>query len=329
MVILDLKDKKLLVALSQNSRASQAQIGKAIGISKSAIPYRINRLREAGIIRRFITVVNLSAIGYSTYNVFFKLNATKEREDSVFHYFDQHPFVIWSCRFLGMWDFHVEVAAKDFRHFQNILQDIVKELGDCLDDYRTHIALDIFKVEHLPKHFVDEANIEELKQPNRKWKETVQLDVIEREILYALNQDAVAPLHVIAKNCGTSLDVVHYRMKKLYKEGVILQYIPFVSLNKIGYTEYFCHVQLKHISLEKNKSLKQYLTQHKNIKYSFSGASQLEVLFLLAVKGLHELDDLVREMKNLFGEYILDMQLHLITEQGNFTMFPDGLRKHI
>ena len=59
MAVLDLKDKKLLVALSQNSRASHNQLGKAVGISKSAVPYRIKRLREEGIIRRFMTVVNL------------------------------------------------------------------------------------------------------------------------------------------------------------------------------------------------------------------------------------------------------------------------------
>jgi Lrp/AsnC family transcriptional regulator, leucine-responsive regulatory protein len=325
MVTLDLKDKKLLVALSQNSRASQAQLGKAVGISKSAVPYRIKRLEKAGVIRRFLTIVNFSAIGLTTYNVFFKLRASKEREDNVFQYFDQHPHVIWSCRFLGMWDFHVEIVAQDFAHFNGILSGMLEELGDALDDYRTHIALEVYRVEHLPKEFVNEACVEPFSLPDRSWKENVVLDPIEKKILFSLNKNAVAPLHAIATDCGVSLDIVHYRIKKMYKEGVIIQYLPFVAIEKLGYTEYFCHLELRHLTKEKEKSLKQFLVQHNNVKYAFRGASHLEVLFLLAVHTIDELDQTIRELKQQFGEYLLEVHIHLITEQGNFTMWPKGL----
>lgn len=326
---IDLKDRKLLVALSQNSRASQTQLGKAVGISKSAVPYRIKKLQEAGIIRRFLTVVNFSAIGYTTYNVFFQLNVTKQREAELFHYFDNHPFTTWVCRFLGMWDFQVEIVAKDFGHFNHILSEIVQELGDALDDYRTHITLEIYKVEHLPKQFVEDAHVEAFEAPSRQWKETVVLDDIDRKLLFALNNNAVAPLHILAEQCGTTLDIVHYRMKKLFKEGIILQYIPFVALERLGYTEYFCHIQLRHLNPEKAQSLKQYILQHKQIKYAFRGASQLEVLFVLAVQSIQELDLLIQEMKQLFFQHILDIQPYLITEQGKFHLFPEGLTKTI
>ena len=326
---LDLKDKKLLVALSQNSRASHNQLGKAVGISKSAVPYRIKRLREDGIIRRFLTVVNLSAVGYTTYNVFFKLHASKEQEKKIFYYFDMHPFTTWVCKFLGMWDFHVEIVARDFSHFNQILMQMVEELGAALEDYRTHIALEIYKVEHLPKQFVQSAKIAPLETPSRVWKEHTALDAIDRKLLYALGNDAVAPLHMLAQQSGTTLDVVHYRMKKLYAEGVILHYIPFVALEKIGYTEYFCHLQLRHLTPEKAQSLKQFILQHGHIKYAFRGASQLEILFLLAVENITELDAIIQELKQHFFSHLLDLQTHLITEQGKFHLFPEGLTKNI
>ncbi len=325
MADLDLKDKKLLVALSQNSRASHNQLGKAVGISKSAVPYRIKRLREEGIIRRFMTVVNLSAVGYTTYNVFFKLHASKEQEKKIFYYFDMHPFTTWVCKFLGMWDFHAEIVARDFKHFNQILMQIVEELGSTLEDYRTHIALETYKVEHLPKQFVQSAKVTPLETPSRVWKENVVLDAIDRKLLYALGNNAVAPLHVLAQQCGTTLDVVHYRMKKLYGEGVILHYIPFVALENVGYTEYFCHLQLRHLTPEKALSLKQFILQHGHIKYAFRGASQLEVLFLLAVQNITELDVVIQELKQHFFSHILDIHTHLITEQGKFHLFPEGL----
>ncbi len=327
MVDLDLKDRKLLVALSQNSRASHAQLGKAVGISKSSVPYRIKRLSEQGIIRRFLTVVNLTAAGYTTYNVFFKLHASSEQEKKIFYYFDMHPFTTWVCKFLGMWDFHVEIAATDFNHFNEILMQMVQELGTALEDYRTHIALEIYKVEHLPKQFVKSAKITALETVPRHWKEHVVLDAIDRKLLFALNNDAIAPLHALAKECNTTLDVVYYRIKKLYTEGIILHYIPFVALEKIGYTEYFCHLELRHLTFEKAQSLKQFILQHQHIKYAFRGATQLEVLFLLAVQNTAELDAVIQELKLLFFSHILDIQTHLITEQGKFHLFPEGLTK--
>lgn len=329
MTVLDLKDKKLLVALSQNSRASHAQLGKAVGISKSAIPYRIKRLRDEGIIRRFLTVVNLSAVGYTTYNIFFKLHASKEQEKKIFYYFDMHPFTTWVCKFLGMWDFHVEIVARDFSHFNQILTQMVEELGAALEDYRTHIALEIYKVEHLPKQFVQSAKVTPLETSSRLWKEQIALDAIDRKLLYALGNDAALPLHALAQQCETTLDVIHYRMKKLYTEGAILQYIPFVALEKIGYIEYFCHLQLRHLTPEKALSLKQFILQHGHIKYAFRGASQLEVLFLLAVQNVTELDTIIQELKQHFFSHILDFQTHLITEQGKFHLFPEGLTKSI
>lgn len=327
MQLLDLKDRKLLVALSQNSRASAAQLGKAVGISKSAVPYRIKRLQDAQIIRRFLTVVNLSAAGYITYNVFFKLHASKEQEKKIFYYFDMHPFTTWVCKFLGMWDFHVEIVATNFNHFNEILMQMVQELGNMLEDYKTHIALEVYKVEHLPKQFVKNAKISPLETAPRHWKEHIILDSVDKKLLFALNNNGIAPLHTLAQECDTTLDVVYYRMKKLYTEGIIIQYIPFIALEKIGYTEYFCHMQLRHLTIEKAQSLKQFILQHPNIKYAFRGATQLEVLFLLAVQNTTELDAVIQELKLHFFSHILDIHTHLITEQGKFHLFPEGLTK--
>lgn len=325
MVHLDIKDKKLLVVLAQNSRQSQSQIGKAVGISKSAVAYRINQLKKQGIIRRFLTVVNLTAVGYTTYNVFFKIHATKEKEDALFHYFDNHPFVQWCCRFLGEWDFHAEIVAKDIMHFNAIMAEITQSLGDILEDYRVHTALEIFTVNHLPKIFVQEAQLPMPEAVKRIWKSEYVLDAMDKKILHELNNDAVAPLHLLAEKCGATIDVVHYRMKKLMHNGIIITYIPLVAIYNLGFTEYFCHVHMRNLTKEKANSLKHHMLNNPYVKYAFRGASQLEVLFLIAVPSVAELDETIRELKLHFYENILDITPYLITEQGNFTLFPKGL----
>jgi len=321
---IDLKDKKLIVALARNSRESQTKLGKIVGLSKSAIGYRIEQLKKQGIIKRFMTVVNLTAAGYTTYNVFFKIHATKEKEDELFQYLNTHAFVQWCCRFLGEWDFHAEIAAKDIIHFNKIMIEITQTFADSLEDYRVHTALEIYCVNHIPKKFIQEAKLPVLEPVKRKQKQ-YEIDAIDRKLLYELNNDASAPLHVLAEKCNTSIDVVHYRMKKLAEHGIIIAYIPFIDIKKLGFTEYFCHLHLRNLTEEKASSLKQYFLQNPYIKYAFRGASQLEMLFLIAVQDTVELDTTIRELKSIFFENILDITPYLITEQGNYTLFPKGL----
>jgi DNA-binding Lrp family transcriptional regulator len=55
MLKIDLKDRKILYQLDINSRQSYSQIAKKVGLSKTVLVYRINRLKEKGVIRKFYT----------------------------------------------------------------------------------------------------------------------------------------------------------------------------------------------------------------------------------------------------------------------------------
>jgi hypothetical protein len=82
---------------------------------------------------------------------------------------------------------------------------------------------------------------------------------------------------------------------------------------------------MRNLTKEKANFLKHYILNNPYIKYAFRGASQLEVLFLIAVPSVEKLDETIRELKLHFYENILDIIPHLVTEQGNFTLFPRGL----
>ena len=52
---LDLKDRKILYHLVQDSRQSYRSLGKKIGLSKDIVTSRVKNLQEKGIIKNFIT----------------------------------------------------------------------------------------------------------------------------------------------------------------------------------------------------------------------------------------------------------------------------------
>lgn len=55
---LDEIDRKILNALSENGRLSNAELGRLLNLTRAAVRERINQLIEHGIIDRFTIVVN-------------------------------------------------------------------------------------------------------------------------------------------------------------------------------------------------------------------------------------------------------------------------------
>ena len=67
---IDLKDRKILYELDDNSRRSATKIGRKIGLHKNVANYRIKRLEELGIIKGYYTVINSYKIGYDMFRFY-------------------------------------------------------------------------------------------------------------------------------------------------------------------------------------------------------------------------------------------------------------------
>ena len=56
----DIKDKKIIFHLLQNSRQPLSKIGKNVRQSKELVSYRVKRLQEKQIIKKFTTMTDAS-----------------------------------------------------------------------------------------------------------------------------------------------------------------------------------------------------------------------------------------------------------------------------
>lgn len=68
----DVKDKKILFHLDLNCRQSNSQIGKKVGLKRDAVAYRIKRMEEQGIIKKYWTVIDAFKLGYTVFRIYFK-----------------------------------------------------------------------------------------------------------------------------------------------------------------------------------------------------------------------------------------------------------------
>ena len=64
---LDKKDKKILELLNDNARLTIAGISRKTGIQRDSVLYRINKLKDSGVIRFFHSVLDPTVLGFPVY----------------------------------------------------------------------------------------------------------------------------------------------------------------------------------------------------------------------------------------------------------------------
>lgn len=91
--ILDEADKKILMALSMNSRIQRKYISQMCGLSQTAVTHRIKKFEKTGFIKYELELFNLSKIGFNTYMFFIKFLDKKPTSDIIKDAFKDDPKV--------------------------------------------------------------------------------------------------------------------------------------------------------------------------------------------------------------------------------------------
>jgi len=122
--ILDDIDKRILRALQRDGRLQNVELAKEVGLSPSPCLRRVKLLEEAGIIDRYVAVLNSSKIGLSL-SMFARVWLTAQDAETIDHFMDamkQLPQVMECYIMLGESDALLRVVVADlddYRHFQS------------------------------------------------------------------------------------------------------------------------------------------------------------------------------------------------------------------
>jgi len=101
-VKIDLKDRKIIKYLENNSRQSYSHIAKKVGLSRESVRYRIKQLEEKGVIQDYKVVIDVSKLNYFNYHIFITLNNPEiDIEKELIKRMKSLPFVRAIIKFSG------------------------------------------------------------------------------------------------------------------------------------------------------------------------------------------------------------------------------------
>jgi DNA-binding Lrp family transcriptional regulator len=309
---LDLKDKKILFQLLQDSRQSSSKIGKKVGQSKEFVSYRIKRMIDKGIIKKFTTMVDASKFGVVVLSYNFKfdnINPTIRNELMKFLVDSKYTRYVASTE--GKYDMVVWFYYTNNTAFIKFYEEFLKK-------YRRYLAnqiltgdleVEVFLYDFLLSDSQRQIPKIKSKKSTSIWSPIDKFDDQDIFILKELCENPRVKIIEIAKELKVSANIVKYRIKKLIDSEVIFGFSADIDWLKIGYKYYTLEVILYDYK-QKNKILNYLKTNPCFIKIFKSYGHGVDIKCDIMQYNIDQLRDTIENITNNFPNSIKNIDYY-------------------
>jgi Lrp/AsnC family transcriptional regulator, leucine-responsive regulatory protein len=124
---MDAVDRKILALLGEDARRSYGDIGERVALSAPAVKRRVDRLRAAGALRGFTTVVDHAAFGDQTEALVELFYAPGTLLDQVAETLRSHPEVVEAWSVTGEPDAIARVRTRDNADLERLIMGLQRD----------------------------------------------------------------------------------------------------------------------------------------------------------------------------------------------------------
>ena len=143
---LDEIDSTLLTILQEDARLSNAELARRVDLSATGLHKRLRRLQDAGVIARYVAVVDREAVGFDML-CFVQVTLQRHAPDAVENFrreVQTMPEVLECHHLTGEFDYLLKVAVRNRKHLEQfILHTLTPVHG--MDKIRTSLVLSEIK----------------------------------------------------------------------------------------------------------------------------------------------------------------------------------------
>ena len=292
---MDKLDRSILQVLDWKGRTPINKIAKQVKSNKDVVAYRIKKLEEQSIIKRYFPVLDMYKLGYSTSRLCFDLEELNEDEEKDFVAFlDKEINAGLIFRMDRQYLYGIFLWKKSMYDLEEVIKKIKRKLGKILISYQ-HTIICTFR--QYPKDYVFGNTHHEL-QHSLEPKEKIEYDDVDFKILKQLAIDARLSTVKIAQNLKIPQTTVSNKIKVLEKKGIILGYRAEIDFIKLGYINYFLELYLE--TNENLNKIEAWANQNKNVVWLQKIIGTCDIEIEVEVKDRIELESLLNELRSKF-----------------------------
>jgi len=135
------------------------------------------------------------------------------------------------------------------------------------------------------------------------------LDKLDQKLIHELFHNARTPNSELAKKLLTSKEVIHYRLSRLYEQGIIKKCIPIINYSQLGYTNYRIQLKFTHKNI---RQVIQFFQTIPQTSWIVELQGNWDIVVIFPIKQNQEIFQIINQIKTKFQETIQQMQLTIV-----------------
>lgn len=146
---LDEIDKRILRALQRDGRMQNLELAKEVGLSPSPCLRRVRLLEEAGVISRYVAVLDGSKIG-ATLSLFVRVWFKAQDAETIKQFVEaikQLPEVVECHLMAGECDALLRIITEDLTSYRRFHADYLTRIGS-IQSVKTEVPMETVKLTH-------------------------------------------------------------------------------------------------------------------------------------------------------------------------------------
>lgn len=319
IIKLDSIDKRLISCLYHHYREPLTKIAKLCKISRDQVAYRLEKYEKEGLIRKYLTIFNYPLLGFNEFViVWLRLKSTSESKKLIKQELENMKNVVSVGEATGNYDLFIDFVFKNKLEFEKVFYQFLKKHKANIDNYSIYLTTyaELFPL----KSF---GNLtEERNYPIVKSSESMDLGEKDIKILRVLEKNGRARIIDIAKQTGLSSELLVYKLRQLYKKGIVAGTRILFDMERLGFYFGILRIKLNDPSENIRERMIGFCKKYKHTNAISFGISDFNCIIQIFYQQEEELRQTLRDINEKFKGEIEKSDILLLEKEGIVKTFP-------
>lgn len=301
---MDEKDKLILFELLQDCRQPVSKIAKAVKLPQQTVSYRIKKLEDSKVIKKYTLNVNYPKLGYSRHSLYLDIKGVSANEVGKYLKAITDIKEVSCCYMLhevSEWKLYVSVWTKTIERYDNIQTKIITKFKSKIRNYLSFQSVRSYtyfakRLNPKKQALIDiKGNPEHEEISDSDWK-----------LVNLLKKNSKASAMELANQLKTTASSVTRKITSLKKKGIIERCYPILDMKKIGYTEYTYISRIDPSYSNKIQEFIEFTKKDPRFIIVIRAVGYVNLYYAFLVKDREDLSDITEKVHKLLGKAILE-----------------------
>ena len=289
---MDEKDNLILFELLQDCRQPISKIARAVKLPQQTVSYRIKKLEDSKVIKKYAVNINYPKLGYSRHSLYLDVRGVNINDVNKYLKEITNIKEVSCCYMLhevSQWKLYVSVWTKTIERYDEIQTKIISKFKSKIKNYLSFQSVKSYT------YFARRLNPENVEISDADWK-----------LIEKIKKNSKTSAIELARSFKTTASSITRKINSLKKKGIIERFYPILDMKKLGYTEYTFISRIDPSFKKKLEEFIEFTRKDSRFIILIKAVGYVNLYYAFLVKNKDELSEMKEKIHKILGKAVLE-----------------------